>query len=321
MQAESPNEAIAGSVVNAMTNEKVLSVSRMTTGDQYFVYAVKTINTEYVIRMTNKDHLKKFQSGIYWQKKLLPLNVPLAKFIDSDLEGKYSPFPALLMHRLPGTDLCNVYSNLTSEDKKNLAKDIVAIQRIVSILPENKSFGIADSYEDLTNDLTWYDFLINRLNLFMDIIRKNGIYDADVIYKVINIGNRIKENLSIVRAVPFLWDASERNVIVYKGKISGIVDVDDICFGDPLFVIALTSAALEVEGHDTLYTDYWSLELKLNEEARCRLDFYKLFYTVVFMRKHSMITSNQQKVIFDSRKLTSMFQNSMIRINESISKF
>src|ERR1700733_4718756 len=91
-----PNEEIAATVVTAMTDEKVSSSIRMTTGDQYFVFDIKTANSEYVIRMTNDNHKNKFLSAIYWQEKLLPLGIPLAKFIKTDLEGMYSQFPALL---------------------------------------------------------------------------------------------------------------------------------------------------------------------------------------------------------------------------------
>ena len=37
-----PNEDIAAGVVASMTNEKVLSSHRLATGDQHFVFAVKT---------------------------------------------------------------------------------------------------------------------------------------------------------------------------------------------------------------------------------------------------------------------------------------
>jgi hypothetical protein len=100
-----PNEHIASSVVSSMMGEAVLSVKRMVTGDQNFVYAVKTANTEYILRMTDISHKYKFHAAIAWQKMLLPLGVPLAEFIKSDLDCQYSPYPALLMMRLPGDDL------------------------------------------------------------------------------------------------------------------------------------------------------------------------------------------------------------------------
>jgi hypothetical protein len=46
--------------------------------------------------------------------------------------------------------------------------------------------------------------------------------------------------------------------MVHNGKISGIIDVDELCFGDPLLVIALTSTFLKLEGYDSVYTDYWT---------------------------------------------------------------
>jgi hypothetical protein len=296
-----------------MTHEKTILSTRLTTGDQYFVYATKTSHSEYVIRMTDINHQKKFISAIFWQQKLLPLGVPLAEFIHTDLDGTFSQFPSLLMKRLPGDDLCNVYSNLTPHDKKNLANEMIKIQAIVTDLPEAPRYGIADNDEE-TEFNSWYDFILNRLQSYLEIISKNAVFDSNNILQVISVAKSIETELRTVRATPFLWDASERNVLVYEGKISGIVDVDDMCFGDPLFVIALTSVALEIEGHDSLYADYWADNLRLNKSGLLRFAFYKLFYSVVFMRKHSMKTTNNQTVLFDIQRLKHIFQNSLRQV-------
>ncbi|KTD45208.1 Phosphotransferase enzyme family protein [Legionella quinlivanii] len=309
-----PNENIAASVVASLVNEKVFSSIRLATGDQHFVYAVKTLDAEYVLRMTKETNRKHFISAIYWQEKLIPLGVPLAKFISSDLDGEYSPFPALLMMRLAGDDLCNVYSGLSNSDKKNLAKEMVAIQNCTKVLPEGSSFGISQSYEDRTDFETWYDFLMQRLHLFKDIISKQNIFDAANVSKAISIAIDMKKDFLAIKATPFLWDASERNVLVHQGKISGIVDVDEVCFGDPLFVLGLTYAALENDGQDTLYTDYWAEALELSQKAKLRLEFYRLFYTIVFMRKHSMTTANNQTIVFHVDRLKNMFNQSLKRL-------
>jgi len=320
ISSDVPNENIAATVASSMTREKVLSADRMATGDQHFIFAIKTENSEYVIRMTDLNQKNKFISAIYWQEKLLSLGIPLAKFIQSDLNGNYSKFPALLMMRLPGNDLCNIYSNLTNSDKRNLAEEMIKIQALTNALPDGLGYGITDSYEQISVDKSWYDFLVNRLNLFMEHIKQNAVFDANEITKVILIAKNMEEEFRVIRARPFLWDASERNVIVHQGKISGIVDVDEICFGDPLFVIALTYVALKVDGYDTLYTDYWEEILKLDKQAQCRLEFYKLFYTVVFMRKHSMTSANKQKIIFDIHRLENMFRQSLARVMEKINE-
>jgi aminoglycoside phosphotransferase (APT) family kinase protein len=262
-----PTEDIAATIVSAMTGQSILSSGRLPTGDQNFVFTVKTTDSEYVIRMTDADHKQKFLAAIYWQKKLIPLGVPLAEFIRTDLDGIYSPFPALLMRRLLGNDLCNVYSDLTDADKRNLATEMVRIQALAMRLPEGPGYGITDSYEHAHEFKTWYDFLMQRLYLFMDIITKNQVFDPEKVSKAISIATNMEQDLKSIRATPFLWDASERNVLVHNGKITGIVDVDELCFGDPLFVIGLTSVALELEGLDAVYTDYWAELLPRYESA------------------------------------------------------
>lgn len=49
-----------------------------------------------------------------------------------------------------------------------------------------------------------------------------------------------------------------RNVIITpEGTLSGIVDVDDLCFGDPRYAPALTLAALTAMAGPKHYVDYW----------------------------------------------------------------
>jgi hypothetical protein len=57
---QTPNEQISSSIVHAMSGEQVLSAIRMATGDQNFLYAVKTSAAEYVLRMTDISHKHKF---------------------------------------------------------------------------------------------------------------------------------------------------------------------------------------------------------------------------------------------------------------------
>ena len=317
MSSDNPtiNEQVASTVVYSMTGERVLLTSRMATGDQNFVYSVKTAATEYILRMTDIHHKYKFQSAISWQKLLLPLGVPLAEFIQSDLDNKFSPYPALLMMRLPGDDLINVYPRLTDADKKNLANEMVSIQSLCSRLPEGTGFGILDSYDAISPDKSWYEFLSKRLYLYKDHITKNAVFNPDMVTPVIQIGKELENSFSVIQPTPFLWDASERNVLIHNGKITGIVDVDEICFGDPLLVIALTSTCLELEGHDTKYTDYWAAALNLDLAAQVRLNFYRLFYAIAFMRKHAMQTVNSKKVLFDTEKLTIIYNQSLARMN------
>ncbi|MCP0912901.1 MULTISPECIES: phosphotransferase [Legionella] len=311
-----PNEHIIASVISSMTGEKVLSSIRMPTGDQNFVYAAKTLKAEYVLRMTDCSNKYKFQAAIAWQKMLLPLGIPLAKFIRWDLDSEYSPFPALLMMRLPGDDLVNVYPALTNANKKNLANEMAYIQSLCNRLPKGPGYGILNTYDDIISEKSWYDFLSKRLEIYKKHITKSAVFNPQLATLVLNIANEMKGILETIQPMPFLWDASERNVLVHNGKITGIVDVDEICFGDSLLVIALTSTCLELEGYDTKYTEYWAETLNLDHTAQSRLDFYRLFYAIAFMRKHSMQTPNCKHVIFDTNQLLNIFHLSLERMKK-----
>lgn len=311
---EHPNEVIASSIVANMTQENVISATRFTTGDQFFVYAVKTENHEYVLRIASPNQKSKFIAGIDWQEKLIPLGIPLAKFIHTDLNEQYSPFPALLMNRLPGDDLCNVYSTLSAADKKQLAIEMVNIQTKTNTLPNGSGYGIMESYEAAPEANTWFDFIMNRLMLFKKIIHETGVFNHALVEQAIQLAIKNKDSLLSVKPKPFLWDASERNVLIHEGKITGIVDVDDLCFGDPLFVIALTSVALACDGYDTLYADYWAEALSLNPTEKNRLAFYKLFYVIVFMRKHAIKTSNNKITRYNSDRLNALFQETIMTL-------
>lgn len=144
------------------------------------------------------------------------------------------------MHRLPGNDLCNVYSHLSSNDKQNLATEMVEIQEKTKILPAGASYGIMASYDITPEANTWFEFIINRLLVFKKIIHEANIFNHTLVDRAIQLATTLQSTLLTIEPRPFLWDASERNVLIHEGKISGIVDVDDLCFGDPLFVIGLT---------------------------------------------------------------------------------
>src|SRR5688500_5951552 len=122
-----PDLKTAKYVASRLLKVDVLDAHRLTTGNKNFVFAINTKDQDFVIRMTTGAHKDVYHAAAYWQEKLLPLGIPLAKFIGKDLNESLSPFPALLMEKIPGDDICNLYGNLTLETKRNLAQQIVDI--------------------------------------------------------------------------------------------------------------------------------------------------------------------------------------------------
>lgn len=309
-----PDEKIAVDIVTAMTGERVSAVERMTTGNQNYVYAVTTENDSYVIRLTTPEFKKRFIAALHWQNKLLPLGVPLAKFIGHDLENRYAPFPSLLMKRLQGTDIGKTLDTLTREQTKALALEMAVIHQATRVLPEGAGFGYAASYEMPPPHPSWYALLMKDLHVAINRIRQSDISDQTVIAKTLIIAEKLQPHLLTIRPQAFMPDTTVKNVMVQEGRLTGIVDVDDLCFGDPLFVLSLTYAGSEIDGHNTLYADCWAECLNLDVQALIRLEFYRLLHTVWFMGENSLVSKNGFQLNFDTDRLNDMYETSLSRL-------
>jgi hypothetical protein len=98
---------------------------------------------------------------------------------------------------------------------------------------------------------------------------------------------RLKPLLGAFPATPFLHDTTTKNVIVTEhGAFSGIVDVDDLCFGDPRQTKALTMASLLASGSPTDYVYDWLW--RAGEEADAPFWLYTSLSLLSFMGEHLM---------------------------------
>lgn len=310
-----PDTSVAKLVAGHLLNQQIVDTRRLTTSNMNYVFAIETANSNYVLRMTNAKYKHTYESAIYWQERLLPLGVPIVEFIAHDLEGKFSPYPAVLMYLIPGADLCNVYKQLSIDAKQSLAHQMADIFTKTDKLPAGTTYGFIESYEQPTPYNTWCDFLYARLKLCHASLAKTDAFPVDAMQQIDNIAKRLQSNLNSVPPKPFLWDASERNVLVYQDQVSGIVDVDNMCFGDPLFTLGLTYLGLEVLGCDNIYCDTWAELMHLDLQANLRLQFYRLFYTVWFMRHYADAASeNGTAYNLDANILNKLFLEAIDRI-------
>jgi aminoglycoside phosphotransferase (APT) family kinase protein len=75
------------------------------------------------------------------------------------------------------------------------------------------------------------------------LISAAGLFDLGLVDVMRAEVSARREEIDCVEPTPFLHDVTTRNVIVTPaGTFSGIVDVDDLCFGDPRYPAALTLA-------------------------------------------------------------------------------
>ena len=189
----------------------------------------------------------------------------------------------MVLERLPGTDLEHAHAGLTPQQRRDVADGVVRAQQIVaSSTPAGGGFGYVNWPRDWPH-ATWRDVVRAELTSSRARMERAGAVDPRHADRVDALLPRFDDYLAGVRPIPFLDDTTTRNVIVHDGRLSGIVDVDSICYGDVLFTVGLTRMALFSMGQPTGYADHWLARLNVTDEQRRAVEFYTAVFCVNFL--------------------------------------
>lgn len=265
-------------------NGKPTEIIRNTVGLAGYVYTVVFNDTKYVIKISDDKNL--IIGSTYWLNKVKDLDIPTPCVIAENLVN--APY-YFVMSFIPGKDLGLVYSSLLKSEKKIIAKKIIGFQKEIKKLPMAKGFGSLNSYEDSENIcFSWEESLLNDINRAEEAIINNGIFSVEYVLKLKKIVPYFKEYFNSIKPEPFLDDITTKNVLIHEGKLSGIIDLDWISFGDEVLFLGLVTMALLSMKADIDYADYLKDEMKLNEKQERALKFYVLMFCVIFMSEKGM---------------------------------
>ncbi|HEX8036511.1 MAG TPA: phosphotransferase [Ktedonobacterales bacterium] len=278
-----PTREDAMRVVRHALGAGVSAISRFPTGLSHYVYDVVTDDgRRIVVRMASSDTRDALAGGIYWHERLRAVGVPLPALLYANL-GQGDDLPVMVLERLPGCDLGDEYDQLTPLQRRAIAHQIASIQSRVATLPPARGFGFAHSYDDPTLYASWLDVVLAELERSRQRISAVGMVDISHMDRVSERVQTIAPYLRTVEPCAFLDDTTTKNVLIHEGTLSGIVDTDYVCFGDPLFTVALTRMSLLAHEHDIDYITYWCEHLRLSEPQRHALDIYTAVFCVNFL--------------------------------------
>jgi hypothetical protein len=232
-----------------------------------------------VVRIGSKDNFQTYDNAIYWRETLRPLGLPMPEFFEYSNDPAKSEYPYIIMKRLEGKDLHDVYPDLLQREKRVLAWKMVGIQqRVNTQLPTGNGYGFASRLDSTNLHKSWFDLLLWHIERSRQWIQQGEKLSEKFIDDVKAVLIENKPLFEDVPPTPFLDDITTKNVIVYEGKLNGIIDIDWIGFGDPLFTPALTKVSLLFSGYDTEYVDFWLEQLDLNENAMKRFELYTALF-------------------------------------------
>lgn len=135
---------------------------------------------------------------------------------------------------------------------------------------------------------SWNGFVDEMLSRADRRIRQNRLFDSDKVLTVRELLPQIQGYLDAVAPTPYLDDLSAKNLPVCGGRLSGIIDIDRLGFGDMPTFVAMTKVALMNMDHDVKYADYLLKEIRQNEIEYRAFLFYRLLYCVDFMGERGM---------------------------------
>lgn len=267
--------------------KRVVQIERCSVGIANYVFAVSTGAEKFILRCSKEEDA--YKAAIYWLSKLSVCEIPVPIVLS---KGTYGDYSYLILSYIPGDDIGNVYHKLNDSEKKQIAREVVEIQRKVS--------GIDISVDE---EWTWSSFIDELLNRAEERIKRKHYFDIEKIHIIKKMQQEIKGYLDVVRPTPYLDDISTKNLLIYEGAVSGVIDIDWIGVGDILTFVALTKVALLNMNLDTRYIDHLLDEIHPSEIEYKAFVFYCLLYCVDFMGERGI-----------------QFLDKKIPVNESIIK-
>lgn len=266
---------------------------------QCILYYIKTEKTELVLRITGHENREYYEGSIKWLPELLALGIPVPKIIK---HGQYEDVYYTFISFIKGIDIGEIYYTLKDSEKLEIVQELITIQKKTAALTTKGLYGYPYSGNN-QSFTTWNEYLKSSIERSFRRIKQNNIFNINVCEKVTEILTKFNEYFKNVKPIAFLDDITSKNVLIYNGKLSGIVDIDEICFGDSLLVVGLTNMALLSIKADTKYIDYWLEELKAGEIQKKVVLFYTLIFCIDFMGEQGMQFNNDKIVTHDQDKV------------------
>ncbi len=270
------------------TTEQPRTIERCTVGHGNYVYIVELADRKVVVRCS--EEAGAYRDTIYWLEKLETIDIPVPRVLG---KGEFEGYEYLILTYFEGQDIGLVYTTLTDEEKREIAKAVVEIQNKVSAL----------QLEDIPADWSWkVSYVEDRLNRAKERIIANGCYfEPEKVDRLMEVSKKpeLAEYFETIQPIPYLDDISTKNLLIHEGRVTGVIDIDWMGEGDKLTFAAMTKMALMNMGCDTDYVTYLLDEMHLNEVEQKAFAFYTLLYCVDFMGERGMRFMDKQVPVSD----------------------
>ena len=266
-------EAQIFALVRQTLGEEPLGVQRMTlTHSGNTIYDVRLADRHAMVRLREGDS-RAFANTAHNIQALAALGLPVPRVLAADTSQSIYPFSFLILEKLPGRDLLYELPLMTREQMTRLARHIVDVQRAVATLPLGTGFGWGAVGQGGPESV-WFDVLQpddtplpsdpggTPLRAFQSRLHQQKL--------------RFQPYFRAVAPVCFLEDLTTKNILLHEGELQGLIDFDQVCFGDSLWMVGLTAGCIvnDIGDRELFYVDELCRSFDVTAEQRAVVTYY-----------------------------------------------
>ncbi len=257
-----------------------LSVEHLPYGHNSISFDVELPGARVIVRTHHDPNV--FRWTLHNLEVLQGLGLPVPRVLFHELEGDRYPFAYLVLKRFPGRDLGYELASMTPVQMDAVAKAVIDAQSRVSSLSSAGGYGYVGIGEP-GNRTTW-DAVLDDIMVLSE--RTLAPHFAPVGARVREALEREQHYFASVSPTCFLDDLTTKNVIVDEGELSGFVDFDCVCYGDPLLHLGLTQTAVtsDADERSLHYVNALFDFASLTADERTIVDLYSALCGVEFLR-------------------------------------
>lgn len=287
-------------IVQKHFNQSPKKVERMKAGICNEVYRVEVDGKAFIVRMNNLNRFLKGSSRNIPIFKSKGISVPEILF--EDYSKQTISYAYQIMTVMEGEDLGNVIRGLTSDELVSIAKDISGIFLKLGDIQTNGKFGwVADNETKLVD--SWSEVM---LKMYYDVCSRNdatGVVGKELIDLYSQLITKHKLYFDSVPSRFVYDDISSKNVIIKDGKFNGLVDLDQVMYGDFLEPIGRIKASWYGTDYGRVYTESILDCLSLNQSQREMITVYALLSRINWLSEIGIQFNQNTSVEIDQTRV------------------
>jgi aminoglycoside phosphotransferase (APT) family kinase protein len=149
----------------------------------------------------------------------------------------------VILNWIPGRDLIDEIREMSKVQLTRLAGKVVEFQRRLALLPKSDGFGWAPIGQS-GSLRRWTDIFGGKLS---PADAEDGTPLGALRARLCRLRGELESYFAEVRPTAFLDDLTTKNILVERGELTGIIDADFVCYGDPLLAVGATLASIAAD--------------------------------------------------------------------------